>query len=172
MVYTFTVALAASAFILRSVSAQEHPHCGSGSLSNNLVCDSSLAPRARAQALVDAFTIEEKLNLTHNNSPGVPRLGLPTYNWWGEALHGVAAAPGVQFADEDEFSYATSFPQPVTMASAFDDDLIYAIGDVISTESRAFNNANRSGLDYWTPNINPVSALMPFKPYSCRKTNR
>ncbi|ETN38164.1 uncharacterized protein HMPREF1541_07788 [Cyphellophora europaea CBS 101466] len=147
--------IALVALLSLGVHAQDHPDCESGPLSNNSVCDTSLPPRQRAQALVDAFTLQEKLNLTHNNSPGVPRLGLPTYNWWGEALHGVAAAPGVDFAEDGEWSYATSFPQPITMAAAFDDDLIYAIGDVISTEARAFNNANRSGLDYWTPNINP-----------------
>lgn len=155
MIMRFAIPFAAIALLRAGVRAQEHPDCESGPLSNNSVRDTSLPPRQRAQALVDAFTLQEKLNLTHKNSPGVPRLGLPMYNWWGEALHGVAAAPGVQFADEGEWSYATSFLQPITMASAFDDDLIYTISDVISTESRAFNNANRSGLDYWTPNINP-----------------
>ncbi|KAK6369727.1 hypothetical protein LTS17_009177 [Exophiala oligosperma] len=101
------------------------------------------------------MTVSEKLNLTHNNSPGVPRLGLPSYNWWGEALHGVASAPGVNFSDSGDWSYATSYPQAITMAASFDDDLYYAIGNAISTEARAYNNANRSGLDYWTPDINP-----------------
>ncbi|KEF63623.1 uncharacterized protein A1O9_01601 [Exophiala aquamarina CBS 119918] len=135
--------------------AQQYPDCANGPLSNNSVCDTSLPAKERARALIDAMTVQEKLNLTHNNSPGVRRLGLPPYNWWGEALHGVAAAPGVQFASSGNWSYATSFPQPISMASSFDDDLFYAIGTVISTEARAFNNANRSGLDYWTPNINP-----------------
>jgi xylan 1,4-beta-xylosidase len=153
MLPTTTQTWAGLAFLAATVSSQAHPDCESGPLSNNSVCDTSLPARQRAQALVDAFTIQEKLNLTHNNSPGVPRLGLPTYNWWGEALHGVAGAPGVSFADEDDFSYATSFPQPITMAAAFDDELIYAIGDTISTECRAFNNYNRSGLDFWTPNM-------------------
>jgi xylan 1,4-beta-xylosidase len=143
------------AILVASALAHEYPDCSSELLSNNSVCDTSLSPRERAQALIDAMTIQEKLNLTHNNSPGVPRLGLPTYNWWGEALHGVAAAPGVQFEDSGEWSYATSFPQPIVMAAAFDDPLIYSIGEVISTEARAFSNANKSGLDYWTPNINP-----------------
>jgi len=142
--------------LLASLSwAQQYPDCRNGPLANNSVCDTSLPAKDRAQALIDAMTVQEKLNLTHNNSPGVRRLGLPSYNWWGEALHGVAAAPGVQFASSGNWSYATSFPQPISMASSFDDDLFYAIGTVISTEARAFNNANRSGLDYWTPNINP-----------------
>jgi xylan 1,4-beta-xylosidase len=135
--------------------AQQYPNCAKGPLSTNSVCKPGLSVKERAQALVAAMTIQEKLNFTHNNSPGVPRLGVPAYNWWGEALHGVAAAPGVDFADEGQWSYATSFPQPITMAASFDDSLIYAIGDVISTEARAYNNAKRSGLDYWTPDINP-----------------
>lgn len=72
-----------------------------------------------------------------------------------EALHGVASSPGVTFADQGDYSYATSFPQPILMGAAFDDALINAVATVVSTEARAFNNANRSGLDYWTPNINP-----------------
>ena len=72
-----------------------------------------------------------------------------------EALHGVAESPGVNFAEEGNYSYATSFPQPILMGAAFDDALINAVATVISTEARAFNNANRSSLDYWTPNINP-----------------
>lgn len=152
--YSYTV-FALLALLLPLSWAQQYPDCPNGPLYNNSVCDTSLSTRERAQALVEAMTLAEKLNLTHNNSPGVKRLGLPAYNWWGEALHGVAAAPGVQFSSSGNWSYATSFPQPISMASSFDDDLFYAIGTVISTEARAFNNGNRSGLDYWTPNINP-----------------
>jgi beta-D-xylosidase 4 len=72
-----------------------------------------------------------------------------------EALHGVASSPGVNFSTSGDFSHATSFPQPITMSAAFDDALIHAVATVVSTEARAFNNVNRSGLDYWTPNINP-----------------
>ncbi|KAJ9615772.1 hypothetical protein H2200_001849 [Cladophialophora chaetospira] len=147
--------LALLALLPSLVWAQQYPDCQHGPLANNSVCNTGLSPRERAQGLINAMTVGEKLNLTHNNSPGVARLGLPSYNWWGEALHGVAAAPGVNFSDSGEWSYATSFPQPITMTAAFDNGLLYAIGDVIATEARAYNNANRSGLDYWTPDINP-----------------
>ena len=83
----------------------------------------------------------------------MPRLGLPAYTWWQEALHGVADSPGVNFSDSGPFSVATSFPQPILMGAAFDDQLITDVATVISTEARAFNNDNRAGLDYWTPNI-------------------
>lgn len=73
-------------------------------------------------------------------------------NRWNEALHGVAVSPGVTFANAgDDYSYATSFPQPILMGAAFDDELIHAVATVISTEARAFNNGNMSGLNFWTP---------------------
>ncbi|KAK4545522.1 hypothetical protein LTR36_002872 [Oleoguttula mirabilis] len=131
------------------------PDCINGPLKNNTVCDLSADPLDRATALINAFTLEEKLNNTGSTSPGVPRLGLPPYEWWQEALHGVASSPGVNFSDSGDFSYATSFPEPILMGAAFDDDLINAVATVVSTEARAFNNYQRAGLDFWTPNINP-----------------
>ncbi|KAH8205109.1 hypothetical protein TruAng_000674 [Truncatella angustata] len=95
----------------------------------------------------------EKLANLVSKSPGVSRLGLPAYNWWSEALHGVAGAPGVSFGGD--FNKATSFPMPILMAAAFDDDLIEKVGVVIGTEARAFGNNNHAGIDYWTPDINP-----------------
>lgn len=131
------------------------PDCTHGPLSKNLVCNTSASVRDRANALVKALTLAEKFNLTGNASPGVPRLGLPEYPWWNEGLHGVASSPGVNFSQSGDYSHATSFPQPILMSAAFDDQLIFDIASVVSTEARAFNNANRSGLDFWTPNINP-----------------
>jgi len=69
--------------------------------------------------------------------------------------HGVAGSPGVSFAPSGQFSSATSFPQPIGLGATFDMDLIKAVATVISTEARAFNNAGRAGLDFFTPNINP-----------------
>ncbi|KAH6648906.1 beta-glucosidase [Truncatella angustata] len=131
------------------------PDCESGPLANNTVCDTTASVSNRAKGLVAALDTQEKFQLVVSTSPGVPRLGLPSYEWWQEALHGVASSPGVQFASSGNYSYATSFPQPILMGAAFDDKLIEAVATVVSTEARAFNNANRSGLDYWTPNINP-----------------
>ncbi|KAL1744725.1 glycoside hydrolase family 3 protein [Schizophyllum fasciatum] len=136
--------------------AQGFPDCVGGPLASNAVCDTSLGHVERARALVEELTVPEMINNTVHTAPGVPRLGLPPYNWWSEALHGVAASPGVAFtAPGQEFSSATSFPMPINMGAAFDDDLMLAVGNVTSTEARAFNNAGRAGLDYWTPNINP-----------------
>ena len=110
----------------------------------------STDPLTRATALINAFTLEEKFNNTGNTAPGVPRLGLPAYQWWNEALHGVASSPGVNFNSSGDFSYATSFPQPILMGAAFDDTLINEVAAVVSTEARAFSNVGRAGLDFWT----------------------
>ncbi|MCJ1311088.1 hypothetical protein MMC25_004758 [Agyrium rufum] len=133
------------------------PDCSNGPelLKSNAVCNTSLSVIARAQAIIGAMTLAEKINNTGSTSPGVERLGLPPYTWWNEALHGVASSPGVNFSDMGNFSHATSFPQPILMGAAFDDALIESVASVVSTEGRAFNNANRSGADFWTPNINP-----------------
>jgi beta-D-xylosidase 4 len=96
---------------------------------------------------------QEKLDNLVSKAKGVSRLGLPAYNWWGEALHGVAGAPGINFSPP--FSSATSFPMPLLMSAAFDDDLIFKVGTIIGTEARAFGNGGKAPIDFWTPNINP-----------------
>ncbi|KAL2021303.1 hypothetical protein VTK56DRAFT_7274 [Thermocarpiscus australiensis] len=94
------------AFLLCGLSAvahaldkpfQSYPDCGNGLLAQNKVCDKTLPPAERAAALVAAMTDEEKLQNLVSNSTGAPRIGLPPYNWWSEALHGVAYAPGTRF---------------------------------------------------------------------------
>ncbi|KAA1475144.1 glycoside hydrolase family 3 protein [Dentipellis sp. KUC8613] len=147
-------AVAALAVFLSSASAG-FPDCKNGPLKDNLVCNPHAHYTDRAKAVVDEFTLDELISNSINNSTGVPRLGLPPYNWWSEGLHGVASSPGVTFAPSGDFSSATSFPEPIIMSAAFDDDLIHSIAGIVSTEARAFNNAGRAGLDYWTPNINP-----------------
>ncbi|KAL2432685.1 putative exo-1,4-beta-xylosidase bxlB [Exophiala dermatitidis] len=149
------IALGFLALLAAPAAADLFPDCVRGPLSNNTVCNTNASVADRAKALVAALTNEEKFNLTGNTSPGVPRLGLYSYQWWQEALHGVASSPGVNFSTSGDFSHATSFPQPILMSAAFDDALINAVATVVSTEARAFNNVNRSGLDFWTPNINP-----------------
>ncbi|KAF2874785.1 glycoside hydrolase superfamily [Massariosphaeria phaeospora] len=130
------------------------PDCVNGPLKNETICNTSASPLERARSLVSLYTLAEKINATGSTSPGVPRLGVPPYQWWSEGLHGIAG-PYTNFSDEGEYSYSTSFPQPILMGAAFDDKLITDVATVISMEARAFNNANRTGLDFWTPNINP-----------------
>ncbi|KAH9482881.1 putative exo-1,4-beta-xylosidase bxlB [Psilocybe cubensis] len=143
--------------LLRKTSAFTYtfPDCTVAPLKGNAVCDTSKDATTRARAIIEQFTVDELMANTVNLSPGVPRLGLPSYQWWSEALHGVAGSPGVFFAPSGNFSFATSFPQPIVMSAAFNDELIKEVATVISTEARAFNNGGRAGIDYFTPNINP-----------------
>jgi len=105
----------------------------------------------KAEALVAQMTLEEKASQLRFDAPAIPRLGIPAYNWWNEALHGVARA-GV----------ATSFPQAIGMAAMFDDAFLQKIGDTVATEGRAKYNAAQAegdrniymGLTFWSPNIN------------------
>jgi beta-D-xylosidase 4 len=130
-------------------------HCLTSPLCENGICDTSLSIEARAAALVDAMTLEEKVANVQNTASGSPRLGLPSYQWWNEALHGVAGSPGVTFQTPlgSNFSSATSFPMPILMSAAFDDLLIHSVASIVSTEARAFYNFGNAGLDFWTPNI-------------------
>ncbi|WP_297043519.1 glycoside hydrolase family 3 N-terminal domain-containing protein [Thermoflavifilum sp.] len=111
----------------------------------------SLPIDTRIRDLLHRMTLQEKVSQMQNASPAVPRLHIPAYNWWSEALHGVARS-GV----------ATVFPEPIGLAASFDDSLEYEIATAISDEARAMYNAaaarNRyeqyGGLTFWTPNIN------------------
>jgi len=100
--------------------------------------------------LVSRMTIEEKAAEMMNTTPGVPRLGVPKYDWWNEALHGVARAGD-----------ATVFPQAIALAATWDVGLMHDVARVISTEARAkYNTAGEHagdryyGLTFWSPNIN------------------
>ena len=111
----------------------------------------STETREYAKKLTARMTLEEKMSQMLYESPAIDRLGIPAYNWWNEALHGVARA-GV----------ATVFPQAIALAATFDEDLLQKIGDVVSTEGRAkFNEFSRKGdrgiykgLTFWAPNVN------------------
>ncbi|KAF2756172.1 beta-xylosidase [Pseudovirgaria hyperparasitica] len=143
------------ALFLTGIANAAFPDCAKGPLANNTICDASADTRTRALSLISLMSINEKIDQTGNTALGLSRLGLPKYQWWNEALHGVAKSLGVKFNTAGEFSHATSFPQPILIGAAFDDALIKAVATVVSTEARAFSNANLAGLDYWTPNINP-----------------
>ena len=107
--------------------------------------------REKAKALVAKMTLEEKTGQLRYCSPAIERLGVPAYNWWNEALHGVARG-----------GTATSFPQAIGLAAMFDDELLEKLGDVAATEGRAKYNALSAkgdrdiyhGLTFWSPNIN------------------
>jgi beta-glucosidase len=105
----------------------------------------------RAQHIVAQMTLEERASQLRYDAPAIPRLGIPAYNWWNEALHGVARA-----------GTATVFPQAIALAAMFDEKGLSEIADTIATEARAKYNAQSAhgdrdiykGLTFWSPNIN------------------
>lgn len=111
----------------------------------------SLSPTERAADLVSRLTLEEKITLMQNNSSAVKRLGIKPYEWWNEALHGVARN-----------GLATVYPQAIGMGASFNDTLLYQVFTSISDEARvkyrqareAGNYKRYTGLTFWTPNIN------------------
>jgi beta-glucosidase len=110
-----------------------------------------LPAEQRAKDLVKRMTLDEKALQMIDVAPAIPRLGVPEYNWWNEALHGVARN-----------GYATNFPQAIGMAATWDAELIRQEGRVIAVEGRAKynealrnnNHARYAGLTFWSPNIN------------------
>ena len=122
--------------------------------------DPALTPELRATDLVSRMSLEEKVLQMQSTAPAIPRLGIPAYNWWNEALHGVAQGR------------ATVFPQAIGLAASWDTALMRRVADIISTEARAkYNDAltrpaptgpetlmtlpgRTAGLTYWSPNIN------------------
>jgi len=115
-------------------------------------CDATLDTEKRLDDLISRIPADEIVGLFDNTGKGVPSLNIPAYQWWSEALHGVANSPGVKFGGD--LPNATSFPQVVTTSASFNKTLFKSIGEVISTEARAFNNAGQAGNTFWTPNIN------------------
>ena len=107
--------------------------------------------RKRAKELVAKMTVEEKASQLRYDAPAIDRLGIPAYNWWNEALHGVARA-----------GTATMFPQAIGLAAAFDEELMSEVGEVIAEEARAkYNEQSKredrdiyKGLTFWAPNVN------------------
>lgn len=115
-------------------------------------CNTSMSDEDRITDLISRLTISEKVAQLVNTAPNVSRLGLPAYQWWGEGLHGVAVSPSVHFGGN--VPAATSFPLPILTSASFNRSLWNKIAQVTSTEARAIYNQGRSGLTYWSPNIN------------------
>ncbi len=113
--------------------------------------DTQLGTDQRVNDLVSRMTLKEKCDQLLYTAPAIPRLGVPAYNWWNEALHGVARA-----------GYATVFPQSITIANSWDEGLMLRVATAISDEARAkyheFQRRGKrgiyQGLTFWSPNIN------------------
>ncbi|HEV8137276.1 MAG TPA: glycoside hydrolase family 3 C-terminal domain-containing protein [Pyrinomonadaceae bacterium] len=113
--------------------------------------DPKLPLEFRVDNLIAHMTLEEKVSQMMNKAPAIPRLDIPEYDWWNEALHGVAFS-----------GIATVFPQAIGLGATFDPQLVGRVANVISDEARAkYNDAQRHGnrdrfygLTFWSPNIN------------------
>ena len=125
---------------------------GTSLMAQPIFKDITRSPRERAEDIVKHMTLDEKVSLMIFNSPAIERLGIKSYNWWNEALHGVARNGN-----------ATVFPMPIGMAASFDTALLEQVFTAISDEGRIKWNIAREnndedmwykGLSYWTPNIN------------------
>ncbi len=112
----------------------------------------NLRSEERAKDLISRLTLSEKATLMCDISDAIPRMGIQKFNWWSEALHGLANNGNV-----------TVFPEPIGMAASFDDDLLFRIFNAVSDETRAkYNEARKNGqenarflsLSVWTPNVN------------------
>ncbi|KAL3620914.1 Endo-1,4-beta-xylanase 2 [Castilleja foliolosa] len=122
-------------------------------LKNYSFCDPSLGVKARVKDLVSRLTLPEKIGWLVSGAKGVSRLGIPDYEWWSEALHGVSyTGPGVKF--KGPVPAATSFPQVILTAATFNESLFETIGKVVSNEARAMHNVGLAGLTFWSPNVN------------------
>ncbi|CAN1327184.1 Beta-D-xylosidase 4 [Linum perenne] len=116
-------------------------------------CNASMSVSDRVSDLVGRLSLSEKITFLVNNAGSVDRLGIPKYEWWSEALHGVSyVGPGTHFSNV--VPAATSFPQVILTAASFNTSLFQAIGKVVSTEARAMHNVGLAGLTFWSPNIN------------------
>jgi beta-glucosidase len=139
--FTLILYLAVS---VETVSAQQNP-------SFFKFRDTSLPLTERVNDLVSRLSLQEKADQLLYTAPAIPRLGIPAYNWWNEALHGVARA-----------GYATVFPQSITIANSWDEGLMFNVANAISDEARAkyheFQKRGKTGiyqgLTFWSPNIN------------------
>jgi beta-glucosidase len=143
--------IACAAFIILITCGLTLTANGQTKLQNPPYLNTSLPLEKRVGDLVSRMTLDEKVRQMQHTAPAIPRLGVPSYDWWSEALHGVARS-----------GYATVFPQAIAMAATWDFNLVHSEGETIATEARAkYNQAQREGnhsiyfgLDFWSPNIN------------------
>ncbi|RJP71260.1 MAG: glucan 1,4-alpha-glucosidase [Ignavibacteriales bacterium] len=127
--------------LINEISAQEQPRYK----------DPSLPVNERVDDLISKMSLSEKISQMVYNAPAIERLGIPAYNWWNEALHGVARN-----------GLATVFPQAIGLAATWDEKLLFKVGNVISDEGRAkYYEAIKNdkhgiyqGLTFWSPNVN------------------
>jgi beta-glucosidase len=146
-----TRGIAASLLVAAGVSLAGHQSPSTSSAPPPIYLNPDLPAEQRAKDLVSRMTLAQKVRQMQNNAPAIPELNVPAYDWWNEALHGVARA-----------GQATVFPQAIGLAATWDTDLMFRVADIISTEARAKHHqalrenvhGRYGGLTFWSPNIN------------------
>lgn len=146
----FALTLSALSITAPTLTAQTQA-AAAGPDSSAKYFNPALTTPERVDDLVSRMTLDEKISQMQDEAAAIPRLGVPRYGWWNEALHGVAIS-----------GYATNFPQAIGLAATWDPDLLHQIAGVISTEARAKHNAALAadnhrrffGLTFWSPNVN------------------
>ena len=142
--------------LLVAARAYTYPDCKNGPLAKLPICDPTASTDARAQSYLAQLNVTEKMSRLDSGSPAIPRLGIPELDWVNDALHGLTCCHNFQYLDGNvPFNSSTSFPSPINYGATFDDDLAFSLGQWTGIEARAFTNANRGGVDLWSPNINP-----------------
>jgi beta-glucosidase len=140
-----------STFLMLMLSVGTYQASGQQADSKFPFRNTALSTEERVNDLISRMTLQEKADQLLYTAPAIPRLGIPAYNWWNEALHGVARA-----------GYATVFPQSITTANSWDEGLLFNVATAISDEARAkyheFQRRGKTGiyqgLTFWSPNIN------------------
>jgi len=144
------VFIACFAFLMSAARAQDPAQDASQEVDKLPYMDTSLTPEQRAADLVHRMTLEEKASQLVNQARAIPRLKVAAYDWWSEALHGVAV------------NGTTEFPEPIGLAATLDAPGIHEMANAIGTEARVVyvqsaqdgNSSIFHGLDFWAPNVN------------------
>ena len=146
------------ASLLALPAARAQGTCLNATFASLHFCNTSLPIPDRVKDLVGRFA---ELNFSTwsglfsswDGAFHVPALGIPGYEWWSEALHGLAHSPGVHFHGKTTF--ATMFPSPCASGTSLNTTLWHLTARAIATDARVFNNQGNAGLTYWSPDVNP-----------------
>ncbi|KAK9073944.1 hypothetical protein SSX86_006538 [Deinandra increscens subsp. villosa] len=142
-----------------SISGQHTPRYAcdidqNPSLKEFAFCNTSLDAKTRVGDLVKRMTLKEKVGSIVSVTDKIDRLGIPSYGWWSEALHGVSDTGSATWFNKSIVPGATSYPQVILTAASFNESLFYTIAKVVSNEARAMYNSGVAGLTFWSPNVN------------------
>ncbi|KAI3827802.1 hypothetical protein L1987_01886 [Smallanthus sonchifolius] len=116
--------------------------------------NTSLDAKTWVNDLVKRMTLKEKTGSIVGVADKIDRLGIPSYGWWSEALHGVSDTGPATWFSKTVVPGATSYPQVILTAASFNESLFYTIAKVVLDEARAMYNTGVAGLTFWSPNVN------------------